>query len=44
LKATTTLQKNVTASLGCDNVSDDRYHIHHPMPECTFFAEISWNL
>jgi outer membrane receptor for ferrienterochelin and colicin len=44
LKATATLRKNVTASLGCDNVDDERYHVYHPKPERTFFTEVSWSL
>ena len=42
-KATATLRKNVTASLGCGNVGDDRYHVYHPMPERTFFTEVNWS-
>ncbi|MBK9989858.1 MAG: TonB-dependent receptor [Verrucomicrobia bacterium] len=44
LKATATLRKNFTASLGCDNVGDYRYYVYHPMPERTWFAEINWSL
>lgn len=44
LKATATLRKDLAASLGCDNVGDERYYVFHPMPERTFFAEISWSL
>ena len=44
LKATATLRKNLTASLGCDNVGDHRYYVFHPMPERTWFAEINWSL
>lgn len=44
LKATATLRKNVSTSIGCDNVGDERYHVYHPMPERTFFAEINWTL
>ena len=43
-KATVSIRKNFTASLGCDNVGDKRYHVFHPMPERTFFFEVSWNL
>ncbi len=41
-KATATLHKNLTASLGVDNVGDFRYHVFHPMPERTFFTELNW--
>jgi iron complex outermembrane receptor protein len=44
LKATLTLPKGLTASLGCDNVGDYRYYVFHPMPERTFFAEVNWRL
>ena len=44
LKAMATLRKNLTVSLGCDNVGDERYHVYHPMPERTFFAEIKWEI
>jgi len=43
-KATARLGKKLSASLGCDNLGDDRYHVYHPMPERTFFAEINWSL
>jgi len=44
LKATATIRKGLTASLGCDNVGDYRYYVYHPMPERTWFAEINWTL
>lgn len=31
-----------TAALGCDNVGDERYHVFHPMPGRTWFAEVNW--
>lgn len=42
LKAAVTLRKGLTASLGIDNVSDRRYHVFHPMPGRTWFAELKW--
>ncbi len=44
LKATATLRKGLTISLGCDNAGDFRYHVFHPMPERTWFAEVNWRL
>ncbi len=44
LKATATLRKNLSLSLGCDNVGDYRYYVYHPMPERTWFAEVNWSL
>ncbi len=43
-KATATLRQGLTASLGCDNVGNERYFVFHPMPERTWFTEISWSL
>ena len=42
-KATATLRRGLTVSLGCDNVGDFRYHVFHPMPERTFFSEVNWS-
>lgn len=42
LKAAVTLRRGLTASLGLDNVSDRRYHVFHPMPGRTWFAEMNW--
>lgn len=42
LKLTASLRPNVTASLGVDNVGDDRYYVFHPMPERTFVIEVTW--
>ncbi len=44
LKATATLRRGLTLSLGCDNATDFRYHVFHPMPERTWFAEVNWKL
>lgn len=30
------------ASIGVDNITDERYHIFHPYPRRTFLAEIKW--
>ncbi|HVU34563.1 MAG TPA: TonB-dependent receptor [Opitutaceae bacterium] len=42
LKATALLPHHLTASLGCDNVTDDRYHVYHPIEERTWFGEMTW--
>ncbi len=44
LKAAYRFGGHFTASLGVDNVTDDRYHVFHPMPARTWFAEINWSL
>jgi iron complex outermembrane receptor protein len=44
LKISYRFRSGVRASLGCDNVTDDRYHVFHPMPGRTWFAELSWSL
>lgn len=42
-KLTAQLPQRCTASLGCDNLTDQRYHVFHPMPERTFYAEVTWS-
>ncbi len=42
VKATWTIRSGLTASLGCDNLDDFRYHVFHPMEERTFFGEMNW--
>jgi len=44
LRATWRIRDGLTASLGADNVGDERYHVFHPMPGRTFIAEASWKL
>ena len=44
LKAAYRFSHGLTASLGVDNVNDCRYHVFHPMPGRTWFAELSWKL
>lgn len=34
--------KGITASLGVDNITDELYHISHPYPRRTIFAELKW--
>lgn len=36
-------RERYTASLGCDNINDDRYHVYHTMPGRTWVAEIKWS-
>jgi len=43
-KATCRFTHGLTASLGVDNLNDDRYHVFHPMPGRTWFAELNWSL
>ncbi|HEU5080996.1 MAG TPA: TonB-dependent receptor [Opitutaceae bacterium] len=42
-KATCTLMQGTTFSLGCDNLNNCRYHVFHPMPERTWYAEVTWS-
>ena len=44
LKATWRFTRSLTASLGVDNVNNCLYHVFHPMPRRTWFAEINWSL
>lgn len=44
LRATHRFARGFSASLGVDNAGDDRYHVFHPMPGRTFFAELKWSL
>jgi iron complex outermembrane recepter protein len=44
LKASYRFPHGLTASVGIDNVNDDRYHVFHPMPARTWFAEANWRL
>ncbi len=44
LKATCRFSRSVRVSLGVDNATDDRYHVFHPMPARTWFAELNWTL
>ena len=39
-KATYRVTKNVEASLGIDNLTDERYYVFHPYPARTFFGEL----
>lgn len=43
VRATWRLPRGARASLGVDNLNDDRYHVFHPMPGRTWFAEIHWS-
>ncbi len=36
------LRDDVTASLGVNNLFDDRYHVFHPLPGRTWFFELAW--
>ncbi len=36
------LRDDVTASLGVNNLFDDRYHVFHPLPGRTWFLELAW--
>jgi iron complex outermembrane receptor protein len=42
LKAAWTPVRGTTLSLGCDNLTDRRYHVSHPFPARMFFAEVRW--
>jgi len=44
LKASYRFRHGLTASLGVDNATDDRYHVFHPMPGRTWFTELNWKL
>jgi iron complex outermembrane receptor protein len=41
IKATLSLAKRTTVSLGADNIGDFRYHVFHPMEERTYFLEVT---
>lgn len=34
--------KNLTAAIGIDNLTDQRYHVSHPYPMRTFYAHLKW--
>ncbi|MFH0995416.1 MAG: TonB-dependent receptor [Pseudomonadota bacterium] len=36
------IHKNWSASLGVDNITDEIYHVSHPYPRRTVFAELKW--
>jgi iron complex outermembrane receptor protein len=42
LRATWRAREGFAASLGCDNINDDRYHVFHTMPGRTWIAELNW--
>ena len=33
-----------TASLGVDNLTNERYWVYHPYAGRTWFGEVSWNI
>lgn len=35
-------QKGFSASIGVDNLTDELYHVSHPYPRRTVFAELKW--
>lgn len=37
------LHKNLTAAVGVDNITDELYHVSHPYPRRTFFANLKFN-
>ncbi len=41
-KFTYRLPKNLTASFGVDNLTDESYHVSHPYPRRTYVAELKW--
>lgn len=36
------IHKNWSASIGVDNITDELYHVSHPYPRRTVFAELKW--
>lgn len=41
-KASYMVIKNLTASIGIDNITDQLYHVSHPYPRRTFFASLKY--
>jgi iron complex outermembrane receptor protein len=41
-KASYAIRRGLVASLGCDNLGDERYHVFHPMEERTWYGEINY--
>ncbi len=35
-------QKNLTATLGVDNITDELYHVSHPYPRRTYYANLNY--
>jgi len=44
LRARYALTEHLTASLGVDNLNNDRYFLFHPFPQRSFVAELGWKL
>ncbi|WP_116089983.1 TonB-dependent receptor [Sphingomonas crusticola] len=44
LRARYALNDHLTASLGVDNVNNDKYFLFHPFPQRSFVAELGWKL
>lgn len=44
LRARYAITDHLTASLGVDNVNNDKYFLFHPFPQRSFVAELGWKL
>lgn len=44
LRARYALTEHLTASIGADNVNNDKYFLFHPFPQRSFVAELGWKL
>jgi len=43
IKARHKIDKNTTASMGIDNLTDQKYFLYHPFPQRTFVANLKYN-
>ncbi|MEZ4526458.1 MAG: hypothetical protein R2941_11115 [Desulfobacterales bacterium] len=41
--ASRNFMKNLTGSIGVDNITDESYHISHPYPQRNYFAELKYS-
>ncbi len=44
LRARYAVTDHITASVGIDNVNNDKYFLYHPFPQRSFVAELGWKL
>jgi iron complex outermembrane receptor protein len=43
IKARYKVDKNLTASLGIDNLTNRNYFLYHPFPQRTFIGNLKYN-
>ena len=44
LRARYAINDHLTASVGVDNVNNDKYFLFHPFPQRSFAADLAWKL